>query len=86
LAVKPASDELNPTRSDLVKSKALVLWFATIFSSELNKVYKGFWKESDSMATGIVKSGPAEVLLVPFEHIPDAVNGQEVGSHWTGAL
>jgi hypothetical protein len=33
-----------------------------------------------------VKSGPAEVLLVPFEHFPDAVNGQEVGWHWTGVL
>jgi len=86
LAVKPARDELNPTRSDLVKSKPFVLWFATIFSSELYKVNKGFWKESDSMAPGIVKSGPAEVLLVPFEHFPDAVNGQEVGWHWTGVL
>ena len=70
----------------MVKSKALVSWFATIFGFKLYEVNKTFWKETHSIATGIVKSDPAEVMLVPLEQFPDAFNGQEVGWHWTSVL
>jgi hypothetical protein len=70
----------------LLKSKALVFWFVAIFGFKLYEVNKGFWKETDSIATGIVKSSPAEVLFVPFQHFPEAVKGQEMRWHWTGTL
>jgi hypothetical protein len=57
-----------------------------MFGFKLYEVNKGFWKETDSIATGIVKSSPAEVLFVPIQQFPDAVNGQEMGWHWTGVL
>jgi len=36
---------------------------------------KSFGKEADPIAARIMKSGPAEVLLVSFEQFPDAVKG-----------